>query len=109
ALSAGTPPETAAQFVEGFLTGSGAVLLHDDPLWQLLDDWVAALAGERFDTVLPLLRRTFSTFHAPERRQMGERARQGRRAPQRDRLALDVARAERVLPVLAQLLGVTDD
>lgn len=106
ALSVGTPPTEAAQFVEGFLKGSGAVILYDDPLWQLLDDWIAALPAERFEAVLPLLRRTFATFHAPERRQMGERAREGRRAPGRTADDIDSERAGRVLPLLAQLLGV---
>lgn len=105
ALSPGTPPMEAAYFIEGFLRGSGAVILHDDRLWQMLDGWVDTLPADLFDQVLPLLRRTFATFHAPERRQMGERARQKRRPADSQTVGIDVERAERVLPLLARLLG----
>jgi hypothetical protein len=96
--------------VEGLLQGSGALLLHNDALWQILDRWVAGLPGEQFVQQLPLLRRTFATFPPPERRQMGERARtEG--TPSYRRVGaptdLDTARAERVLPLAAQLLGLT--
>jgi hypothetical protein len=106
ALSPGTTPAEAAYFIEGFLRGSGAVVLHDDRLWQLLDVWLSDLPADRFEEILPLLRRTFATFHGPERRQMGERAKQGQRIPTRDADRIDVARAAKVLPILARLMGV---
>ena len=74
ALSRGTEPAEAAGWLEGFLAGSGLVLAHDKALLRLIDDWLAGLDGDRFEQVLPLLRRTFSTFSAPERRTIGERA-----------------------------------
>ncbi|MEL6892520.1 MAG: DUF5682 family protein [Actinomycetota bacterium] len=70
ALSPGTPPAQGAAFVEGFLAGSGTVLLHDAELLGVVDRWVASLAPDAFDAVLPLLRRTFGGFEAAERRQM---------------------------------------
>jgi len=112
ALSTAVDPPHAAAWVEGFLKGSGLLLLHDEALWQVLDEWVMALAGETFTALLPLLRRTFSTFAAPERRQMGERVKHGvshptiRAAVSTD---FDVARAEAVLPLVVQLLGMTKD
>ncbi len=107
ALSVGSEPAQAAAWVEGLLKGSGLLLLHNDGLWQALDRWVAALKGETFVAVLPLLRRTFSTFAAPERRQMGERARHGLARPDGSTQAeFDAARAEKVLPLVAQLLGL---
>ena len=109
ALSSAVPPASAAAWVDGFLRGSGLLVLHDDRLWRVLDEWVSALSDEAFPGLLPLLRRTFSTFSAPERRQMGERARRGSRsqpiAPTADG-DFDQARADAVLPLLAALLGL---
>lgn len=70
ALSAGTPPAKGAAFVEGFVAGSGAVLVHDAELLAVLDGWVASLGPEAFDAVVALLRRTFGAFEAAERRQL---------------------------------------
>jgi hypothetical protein len=110
ALSVAVEPSQAAAWVEGFLKGSGILLLHDDRLWQVLDGWVTELSGEIFTQLLPLLRRTFSTFPAPERRSMGERARRGptqRAAHIAAADDFDTARAEAVLPLVARLLGCT--
>ncbi len=74
-VSIGTPPATAASWVEGFLSGGGLLLVHDEQLLALVDGWLAAIPADTFIDVLPLLRRTFSTFAAPERRMIGERAR----------------------------------
>ena len=109
ALSPGGEPSHAAAWVEGFLKGSGLLLLHDEPLWAVIDRWVSELPGETFTAVLPLLRRTFSTFAPPERRQMGERVRRGRigqAAQAADAEAIDAARAGAVLPLIRMLLGV---
>ena len=70
ALTAGTPPATGAAFVEGFLAGSGSVLIHDTDLLAVLDGWVSSLRAESFDAVIALLRRTFGAFEAAERRQL---------------------------------------
>lgn len=73
ALSRGTEPQDAAGWLEGFLAGTGLVLAHDSTLLRLIDHWLTSLDADRFDQVLPLLRRTFATFTAPERRTIGER------------------------------------
>ena len=108
ALSTASEPPQAAAWVEGFLKGSGLLLLHDDKLWQVLDSWVIHLNGDTFTALLPLLRRTFATFSAPERRQMGERVKRGdsRLATNVEEREFDQHRAETVLPIIAQLLGV---
>jgi hypothetical protein len=72
-LSPGNPPTAAAAWIEGLLSGSGAVLIHDDKLRDLVDGWLRAASDDHFVQVLPLLRRTFAQFPAPERRQIGER------------------------------------
>lgn len=108
ALSIATEPPQSAAWVEGFLKGSGLLLLHDDKLWQVLDSWVTQLNDDTFTALLPLLRRTFSTFSAPERRQIGERVKRGesRLATGVDDREFDECRAESLLPIIAQLLGV---
>ena len=72
ALSGGTPPAVGARFVEGFLAGSGTVLVHDVALRELVDRWVSSLTPDAFTDVAPLLRRTFGAFEAAERRQLGQ-------------------------------------
>lgn len=109
ALSTASDPPQAAAWIEGFLKGSGLLLLHDLTLWSVLDDWVTTLHGEAFTALLPLLRRTFSTFAAPERREMGERVTQGHllpSSPAEEFGRYDAERAEAVLPLLARLLGL---
>src|SRR5262249_55902320 len=109
ALSPASDSAQAAAWIDGLLRGSGALLLHDDALWRILDAWVAGLKAEEFTQLLPLLRRTFSTFAAPERRQMGARAKStGVRDafPQSVGYDFDLERAERVLPLVARLLGL---
>ncbi|TYQ26255.1 DUF5682 family protein [Pseudanabaena sp. UWO310] len=113
-LSVTNDANQAAKWIEGLLKGSGVVLLHDDRLWQVLDNWVTSLSPTTFDLVLPLLRRTFSTFPTPERRQMGERVKQNS-SPQSptsrnnaiNHANLDIERAENIIPAIAQLLGIS--
>jgi hypothetical protein len=117
ALSPAVPAEAAAAWVEGLVRGSGLALLHLDGLWAALDGWLRELAPETFVAVLPLLRRAFAGVAAPERRAMGERlARLGRGGAAASAagdvgatVALDHERARGVLPVLAHILGVSDD
>src|ERR1700719_2221040 len=73
-LSAGAPAAAAAGWAEGFLAGSGLLLLHDDKLLGLADDWLAGLSADAFAVVLPALRRTFGEFAPPERRGVGDKA-----------------------------------
>ncbi|MDO4878880.1 MAG: DUF5682 family protein [Neisseria sp.] len=63
----------SAQWLEGFLHQSGTLLLIHDPLRHMVDTWVKQLGEEHFITLLPLLRRTFSSFEQAERRQLGEK------------------------------------
>jgi hypothetical protein len=112
ALSSVGSPADAAAWIEGLLLDSGALLVHDDALWRIIDDWLATLKGDAFTQTLPLLRRTFATFAAPERRMLGERARVGGRQAHRGRQQadgadFDPARGELVLPLVARMLGLS--
>ncbi|MEL7141389.1 MAG: DUF5682 family protein [Cyanobacteria bacterium J06573_11] len=109
ALSLANEPTQAAAWVEGFLRGSGLLLLHDDNIWNVLDSWMVTLSDDAFTILLPLLRRTFSNFPAPERRQMGEKVRAGdtSKYPTETNNHFDHARAETSLPLIKQLIGLT--
>ncbi len=74
ALSAAVPAPAAAGWAEGFLAGSGLLLVHDDKLLTLADGWLAGLSPDTFAAVLPALRRTFGGFAPPERRAIGQHA-----------------------------------
>jgi Family of unknown function (DUF5682) len=74
ALSRAQPAAAAAGWAEGFLAGSGLLLLHDDKLLSLADGWLAGLSADAFAAVLPALRRTFGEFAPPERRAIGDKA-----------------------------------
>ena len=106
ALSPGAVPLEAATFVEGFLGGSGTVLLHDPMLLGVVDRWLASLPTESFTDALPLLRRTFGAFEPAERRALGQRVRTGEPPATGGRVgALDAARVEAALATVAALLG----
>ena len=110
ALSRGQEPGRVAAWIEGFLSGHGAVLVHDPRLLPLIESWVASLPGDAFTTVLPLLRRTFATFALPERTRiaakLGTAADAGGAVGSGGReLPLDVERARAVVPVVLNLLG----
>ncbi len=111
ALSPGNAPPAAAAWLEGLLRDSGALLVHDATLWQIIDGWLRDLPDELFTDTLPLLRRTFATFQHAERRMLGERARSGgasSTASHAGTARFDQTRAAATLPLLAQLLGLTN-
>ena len=107
ALSGGTPPATGAAFIEGFLAGSGTVLVHDADLLGVVDRWLSSLKPAEFDSVFVLLRRTFGAFEAAERRQI--MALLLDQAPPRTTgfgTDVDVRRAAEVLMTVRHMLGV---
>lgn len=103
-LSSGVDSKEAAAWLEGFLHGSGLLLIHHPALWQVLNNWVAGLEEDIFVENLPLLRRTFSKFAAGEKRQLGELAKHGKRKiPGEIRLSED--RKALIMPILGEILG----
>ncbi len=105
AISTAAEPAHAAAWVEGFLMGSGLLLIHDESLRGTIDDWVTGLDPDAFPVLLPLLRRSFSTFTAPERRQLGERLAAGP-ARAAGAVPFDEDLAAAALPYAMQLLGL---
>ncbi|MQS12615.1 hypothetical protein F7Q99_10025 [Streptomyces kaniharaensis] len=109
-LSTANAPADAAGWIEGFLTGGGALLLHDPRLLALLDEWLTGVPGEAFTDVLPLLRRTFAGLETGVRRTVGARVAAGpldaEHLGEPAAGELDRGRADAAVPVMAMLLGV---
>ncbi|MEU8151165.1 DUF5682 family protein [Nonomuraea sp. NPDC048901] len=108
AMSRGHAPTRAASWIEGFLGGGGLLLVHDPRLLGLVDAWLTGLDGEQFVDVLPLLRRTFGSFAAPERRAIGERVRSAERSEWSGRAgeqAVDEQRAAAAERTVLAILG----
>ncbi|MCW2876880.1 MAG: hypothetical protein JWQ95_980 [Sphaerisporangium sp.] len=105
-MSAGNTPTQAAAWVEGFLSGSGLLLVHDAGLLGLIDTWLTGLAEEAFVDVLPLLRRTFGAFTPPERRAIGGRVSSGETG-RAVTLETDTDRAAPAVRTVLTILGST--
>ncbi|MBS1564695.1 MAG: hypothetical protein JST39_09915 [Bacteroidetes bacterium] len=110
AMSGASAPMVAAAWLEGFLKGSGTLLLIDEGLWTVVDNWVAQLDETIFTQVLPLLRRTVSQFSAPERKKLGEKVKQGAggKTMQIAESSFDAMRAAKGLPLIMQMMGYTN-
>jgi hypothetical protein len=109
ALTPGTPAADGAAFVEGFLAGSGTVLLHDRQLLAAVDAWIASLRADAFEDVVALLRRTFGAFEPAERRQLGGLLATGRverAAPMGD--DVDTSRVLAGLATVRRMLGLAE-
>jgi hypothetical protein len=105
AMSRGQAPARAAAWVEGFLAGGGLLLVHDPRLLALVDGWLTGLSGEQFTDVLPLLRRTFGAFAAPERRAIGERVRSAGRDEEEGEQDVDERRAAAAVATVLSIIG----
>lgn len=105
--------EGAIHWLEGFLYGSGQLLILQPGLWSLLDQWLDGLSEEHFLNLLPVLRRTFAHFSRPEREKMLSLAEHplsdtGSTAT-RERGNLDPERIQQVAPLLEDILRVNPD
>ncbi|NSL87069.1 hypothetical protein ECE50_009525 [Chitinophaga sp. Mgbs1] len=112
AMSTANPPGRSAAWLEGFLKGSGSLLLLDESLWSMVQNWVSQLENDIFIQVLPLLRRTFSNFTAPERKKLGEKVKSGGGSQPAVTGTvssdIDENRAEKGIPVVMNILGFFD-
>ncbi|WP_460502652.1 DUF5682 family protein, partial [Hymenobacter agri] len=107
ALAPAQPTDYATAWIEGFLRGSGLLLIHHRELFDMLDGWLGDLNEETFREIVPLLRRAFTDFSLPERRQILEIASSDAAMPVAASEAdFDWERGALVLPGLRALLGV---
>ncbi len=111
-LSASNEPVDVAHWMEGFLRGSGLILIYDDRIWNLIFQWVDQVGKEVFMELLPVLRRAFSKFPFGERRQIGQKAKAGvSKVSTIDDTDLEVVfdeqQAASILPFITKLLGTT--
>lgn len=111
-LSPAVAPEQSAAWIDGFLRGSGQILLHDATLLALLDRWIDELPAGSFQAMLPALRRIFATFTRPERERLGEKIRGGSSEGGTAEFTdpnFDTTQADLVLPLVTKLLGRNHD
>lgn len=108
-LSRALPVADTAAWLEGFLQGSGTLLLLDQALWSIVHEWVQQLPEEDFVQALPLMRRTFSQFTPAERRKLGERLRNGGQASplsgSSGQGSFNRERGRKGIPVVLELMG----
>ncbi len=99
-----------ARWLEGLLADGGLFLLHDQTLLALLDAWLLELPGDAFESVLPVIRRSFSTMSKPERRQIGAAVVGGlaSKATMMSADALDWTQAHHIVPHLVRWLGLEE-
>jgi hypothetical protein len=108
-LSLASDATQAAGWLEGFLSGEAALLVHEPELLEIVDEWATGVDAELFDHLLPLLRRTFAEFTATERRDIGLRVKRidrgaGASGVRSDDNTLDHERASLVVPRILELL-----
>jgi hypothetical protein len=107
-LSRALPVADTAAWLEGFLQGSGTLLLLDENLWGIVHEWVQQIPEEDFVQALPLLRRTFSQFTHAERRKLGEKLKQGGKPGvlmQEAVAGINREAGKQAIPVVMELLG----
>lgn len=104
-ISAALSPEYITDWLEGFLSHSALILIYDEVIFNLIDQWVNRLPEETFISILPTLRRITSKFSATERQQISEKTHtltaplpQAETGDYDDRLKI-------ILPILTQYLG----
>nr|WP_295931591.1 DUF5682 family protein [uncultured Dyadobacter sp.] len=106
ALSVNNEPSASANWLEGFLKDAATVLILDDVIWNVVNEWLQSLEDDMFLQVVPLLRRTFATFSNVEKNKIAGRAKQGKAGVSvAQKLDIDHERAAKVLPMLQMLMG----
>lgn len=119
-LSPAVKPLDGSLWLEGVLSGSALAIIHLEKFWGALDDWIDSLSDETFQELVPLVRRSFSSFEQPERRAISEVVRRiitrrsgveatpgkGRKKTTEVTLEVDWKRAGKVAPILEEILGV---
>jgi hypothetical protein len=109
ALSSGNTPVVQAGWVEGLLSGDALLLIHDEALISVLDQWLQELPEDTFQECVPLIRRSFGGYQRSERRQLEIRVKGlGRTPTHGTEILLDMDLASEVLNTVRILLGDRD-
>ena len=106
ALSPAVKVNQACLWVEGYLYGSGLLLIHHPSLWQIIDRWLIQLKDQEFQETLPLLRKTFAAFSEAERSKMYDIVENGQVEIQITKtLELQSSHVEQLLPQLRRVFN----
>jgi Family of unknown function (DUF5682) len=107
ALSQNQVVEFKVYWLEGFLKDAANVLIVEDDIWHIVNDWVAGLEMDIFLEILPLLRRTFSNYNSVERQKIAGKVSAGKQMSKSIlQIELNEQRAKRVLPIIEKLLNI---
>ncbi len=110
-LSPGSDAKKSADWLDGFINRNAVVLLHDDKIWTLINNWLTGLNQEHFIRALPLIRRTFGVYSKGERRDLSQRASRNTAGAiitdTSKTSAWDSERAALPVSLLRQLLGLS--
>jgi hypothetical protein len=108
ALSISQEPSYAANWLEGFLKDAANILILDETIWQIVNSWVANLPEDIFLQLIPLLRRTFASYSAPEKQKIAEKVKHGKSKTfnRQSSQELNHQRAKKVLPLLEKMMGL---
>ena len=105
-LSRSVPAMQIAYWLEGFLHGSAQILIHNASFWQILDDWIELIKEDHFMEIVPILRRTFSSFSTAERKKMMGYVLNGRKEKVKVQKTLDKERVGNILGMMERILGL---
>ena len=106
-LSRGNEVTHGAAWLEGLFINGAVLLLYDDKLFNLLDTWLEQLEEPDFVRVLPLVRRSFSTFSETELQQLANRVLHGSNTIGSSAFSTHPELAEQALQQLSRYLGIT--
>ena len=84
------------------------ILLHDDRLLGIVDDWLVGLSEDGLMEALPLLRRATSGFGGPERTRLLRMIAGEQRATPLQEGARSSEAFEAGMPLLARILGIEE-
>ncbi|MCO4294219.1 DUF5682 family protein [Solitalea sp. MAHUQ-68] len=108
ALSTGNDPSHSAAWLEGFLKDAATILILEDDIWNITNQWIEGLTPETFVQVVPLLRRTFSAYNSAEKSRLAQKVKHNSSGTSaaKQNYAINKERAKRVLPLLEKILGI---
>lgn len=90
----------AATWLEGFLAGQAQTLIFEEGIFMLLNTWLSALSEDHFMAVLPLLRRTTSSYSPAEKQKIFARLKQSSQPKKSAPASINQERAARIEPIL---------